>query len=157
MGSRWYGVCNQPEWTTMQETLTPAMRAFLDEPRFAVVTTLNRDGSPHMTVLWYDLQGNEIVMNAERHRQKIANLRCNPHIGLTVEDAYRYISVYGMATLVDDPPTTKADIYRLAIRYCGPVEGQRLFATEYGHEQRITIRLPIQRMHTLGFGPERGG
>ncbi len=135
--------------------LTPAMRAFLDEPRFAVVGTLNRDGSPQMTVLWYERQGDVIVMNAARHRQKMFNLRRDPRLGFTVEDAYRYISIYGTATLHDDQEQARRDVLHLAIRYCGAVEGQRLFDVEYRHEERVTIRLAIERFHAFGFRQEQ--
>ncbi|MGI9253224.1 MAG: pyridoxamine 5'-phosphate oxidase family protein, partial [Thermomicrobiales bacterium] len=33
--------------------LTPAIRAFLDEPRFAVLATVNADGILQQTVMWY--------------------------------------------------------------------------------------------------------
>ena len=43
--------------------LTAAVRHFLETPRFAVIATINEDGSPHQTVVWYLLRGDDIVMN----------------------------------------------------------------------------------------------
>lgn len=135
----------------MNNLLTPTMRAFLEQPRFAVVGTLNRDGSPQMTVLWYELRGDALVMNAERHRQKIYNLRRDPRLGFTVEDAYRYISIYGTATLVYDQATALEDVRRMAIHYCGEAEGQRLFNEEYRREERVSIHMPIAHVYAFGF------
>ena len=44
--------------------LSPAQRAFLEEKRFAVVGTRNTDGSPHLAVMWYLLDGDDIVVNS---------------------------------------------------------------------------------------------
>jgi len=41
--------------------LTAAQRAFLEEKRFAVVGSKNPDGSPHLAVMWYLLDGDDIV------------------------------------------------------------------------------------------------
>jgi PPOX class probable F420-dependent enzyme len=137
----------------MHNLLTPPMRAFLAEPRFAVVGTLHRDGRPHMTVLWYELQEDVIVMNAERHRQKIYNLQRDSRLGFTVEDAYRYITITGTATLVYDQAIAQEDVRRMAIHYCGEVEGQRLFDEEYSREERVTIRMHMEHVYTFGFRP----
>ena len=48
----------------MPKTLTPEQRAFLEENRFAVVGTVNPDGSPHLAVMWYLLDGDEVVVNS---------------------------------------------------------------------------------------------
>ena len=38
-----------------------AVRTFLDVPRFAVMGTLNPDGAPHLSVVWYDRRGDELI------------------------------------------------------------------------------------------------
>lgn len=131
--------------------MTPAVRAFLEEPRFAVVCTLNRDGSPQMTVLWYEFQEDRVLMNAERHRQKIYNLRRDPRISFVIEDAYRYMRLSGRAVLIDDQTIAQRDVERLAIRYCGETEGRRLVESEYAHEERVTIAMTIDHVHLFGF------
>jgi hypothetical protein len=40
--------------------LTPEVRAVLAERRFAVVASIRADGLPHQTVMWYELQPNEL-------------------------------------------------------------------------------------------------
>jgi len=55
--------------------LEESVRQFLDDRRFAVVATINADGSPQQTVLWYYVDGDEIVMNTAEGRRKPFNLR----------------------------------------------------------------------------------
>ena len=50
------------------------VRAFLEEERFAVLATVNANGSPQQTVMWYELRGDTIVMNTIRGRKKDSNL-----------------------------------------------------------------------------------
>jgi len=54
--------------------LSERARAFLLEPRFAVLGTLRPDGSPHLTVVWYELRGDEIVFDTTTTRVKARNL-----------------------------------------------------------------------------------
>ena len=51
--------------------LTAEARHFLEEPRFAVIATINADGSPHQTVVWYLLRSdltNPRTKTEGRHR-----------------------------------------------------------------------------------------
>jgi len=58
----------------MTGRLSTAVRAFLQEPRFLILATSNRDGTPQQSVIWYELQGDEIMMNTARGRLKDRNL-----------------------------------------------------------------------------------
>ena len=58
----------------MKRELTQVERDFLREPRFAVLGTTNDDGSAHLTVMWYVLEGDEIMFNTAAGRKKPENL-----------------------------------------------------------------------------------
>ena len=45
-------------------------RAFLEGPHFAVMATINRDGSPQLTVMWYALHPTEDVVMSEASSAK---------------------------------------------------------------------------------------
>jgi PPOX class probable F420-dependent enzyme len=105
--------------------LTAEARHFLKELRFAVIATINEDGSPHQTVVWYLLRGDGIVMNTARRRVKERDLRRDPRIAITVEDGYRFITLQGTARLVDDVATAQEDIHHLAVRYHGEETADR--------------------------------
>jgi PPOX class probable F420-dependent enzyme len=132
-------------------TLTDDQRAFLAEPRFAVLATINRDGTPQQSTVWYDLDGDEILLNTRRGRLKDRNLRRDPRASLCVEDGYRYLTVRGSVTLDEEETTAQADIRRLAVRYDGPEEAERQMREEYSRQERVTVRLRIERVHEYGL------
>jgi len=132
--------------------LTAEQRAFLEEKRFAVVGTINVDGSPHLAVMWYLIDGDEIVVNSAQGRIKDRNLAANPRMSLLVADAYRWIRVDGRARIEHDQGMTHADIRRLAARY---YEDERRVEdsvkNNFSKQHRITYRLPIRRVASEGF------
>ena len=131
--------------------LPPAVRALLEEPRFCVFATVGRDGLPHQTVLWYELQGDRIMMNTRRGRVKDHNLRRDRRASFCVEDGYRYVTVTGRCELQwEDQEAAQADIRRLAIRYEGAAEGERMSAT-FRRQQRETISMTIETVDAHGF------
>jgi PPOX class probable F420-dependent enzyme len=130
------------------------VRAFLEEPRFAVLGTVNADGSPQQTVMWYALRGDTIMMNTLRGRRKDRNLLRDPRASLCVEDGFRYVTVDGTITMVEDRETAQADIAALARRYDGSEEGERMARDVFGPQERITLLLAIERVDVHGFDGE---
>ena len=126
--------------------LEDKVRAFLDSPRFAVLATINPDGTPQQTVLWYELQGDEIMMNTKRGRIKDLNLVRDPRLSFCVEDGYTYVTLTGTATLIDDQEVAQVDIRSLAIRYHGAAKGEEQARRLFSKQERITIRLHIDRV-----------
>jgi len=132
--------------------LSAAQRAFLEEKRFAVVGTKNPDGSPHLAVMWYLLDGDDIVVNSAQGRIKDRNLGADPRMSVLVEDVYRWIRIDGRAKIEHDQKIAQADIRRLAARY---YEDERRVEesvkNNFGKQHRITYRLPIRRVAGEGF------
>jgi PPOX class probable F420-dependent enzyme len=138
----------------MPTRLPAEVREFLEEGRlFAVVATINADGTPQQTVVWYALRGDELMMNTARGRVKDRNLRRDPRLSITVtrEDGYRWVAIRGVARLVDDPAVSQADIYALAVHYDGQEEADRAMREQFSREQRVSIYVPIERFTTYGF------
>lgn len=119
------------------------VRAFLTERRFGVLATINRDGTPQQTVMWYDVDGDEILMNTAEGRIKASNLRQNPRISLCVEDGYRFVTLRGAVRLNDDQTQAQADIRRLALRYSDHPETIEADTAQYRQQTRITLRMTI--------------
>jgi PPOX class probable F420-dependent enzyme len=132
-------------------TLTTEARHFLEELRFAVIATINEDGSPHQTVVWYLLRGDDIVMNTARGRVKERNLRRDPRSAITVEDGYRFITLRGTARLVDDVATAQEDIRHLATRYHGAETADRQVHEQFSKQERVSIYLAADRVTMYGF------
>jgi PPOX class probable F420-dependent enzyme len=130
----------------MTATMSDRARAFLSEPRFAVLGTSQPDGSPHLTVMWYDLDGDEILMNTAAGRIKDSNLRRDARISICVEDGYDYVTVSGTARLIEDREVGLADIIRLAHRYHPPEKAEQMGRDLFSKQHRITIRMQIEHV-----------
>jgi len=132
--------------------LTLAERTFLEEKRFAVVGTKNPDGSPHLAVMWYLLDGDEIVVNSAQGRIKDRNLATDPRMSVLVEDGYRWIRIDGRARIEHDQTIAHADIRRLAARYYGDERRvDEAMKNNFSKQHRITYRLPIGRVASDEF------
>ena len=123
--------------------LDPKVRDFLNEKRFAVLATINPDGSPQQTVMWYELRGDTIVMNTTLSRVKGKNLMRDPRISVCFEDGYTFVTISGAAELHDDQETAQADIRALAIRYHGEEQGDQQAREVFAKQERVSIYLPI--------------
>lgn len=132
------------------DQLQPDVRAFLDEQRFAVLATLDADGSPQQSVMWYQIEEDHLIMNTARGRVKDRNLRRDPRASVCIEDGYRFVTLAGTIELIEDQEIAQADIVRLAMRYHGPDKGKAM-APDFAQQQRVTLRLTIRHVITNGF------
>jgi predicted pyridoxine 5'-phosphate oxidase superfamily flavin-nucleotide-binding protein len=58
----------------MADVLSEKARALIARPVLASLATLNPDGSPQITPLWIDLDGDDVVFNTAQGRKKARNL-----------------------------------------------------------------------------------
>lgn len=131
--------------------LSPVVRDFLSEERFAVLATINANGTPQQTVMWYELRGDTIVMNTTTTRVKGRNLVRDRRISICVADGYRYVTIAGEVQLVEEQATAQEDIHRLAIRYNGEETAARQMAEQFSKQERVSIYLPVERANAYGF------
>jgi PPOX class probable F420-dependent enzyme len=120
----------------------------LQKKAFANVATVNADGSPQVTPVWFDAEGDQIRINTARGRVKDKNLRRNPVVALTVVDPdnpYRYVQIKGRVTEVTENGAD-AHIDALAKKYTG--------ADKYGNrrpgEVRVIFKIRPERVQTMG-------
>jgi PPOX class probable F420-dependent enzyme len=131
-----------------------SVQAFLNEPRFAVLGTVNADGSPQQTVMWFELRGDHVMMNTLRGRKKDRNLLRDGRASICVEAGQRYVTIDGRVTIVDDPAVGQEDIAALARRYEGDEEGNRQSREVFGSQDRVSLLLSIDRVDIHGFDEE---
>jgi PPOX class probable F420-dependent enzyme len=101
------------------------MTAFLEEGETLIVSTIGRDGTPHVAPMWYFLDAGKIVFRSFTKSQKIVNLRRDPRLTVLVETGIAYaelrgVMIRGTATLVDgavDPAFVLESYRRLAAMY----------------------------------------
>ena len=130
----------------MATALSEKARALLQERRFAVLGTINKDGSPQLTTMWYLLDGDVILMNTKAGRTKERNMRRDPRISVCIEDGYSYVTISGTVEMIDDPQVAQRDIYRLAVRYNGEEEAKRQMEEQFSKETRVTLHLKLEHI-----------
>jgi PPOX class probable F420-dependent enzyme len=125
-------------------------RAFIDTTRFATIATMDADGSIRQAVVWYTVEGNEIVVNSAVGRRWPSNLLRDPRVSLSIadEDGYHWVSITGTATPIEDQPTAQADIAGMARRYHAddPDKADRLIRGSFQRQQRISFRIRPSRI-----------
>jgi PPOX class probable F420-dependent enzyme len=95
------------------DLLTPESKALL------YLATVMPDGSPQVTPVWFDTDGEYILVNTNEGRVKDKNMKARPHVAMNIQDPndpYRYLGIRGEVVSY----TTKgADehINKLSIRY----------------------------------------
>lgn len=76
-----------------RDLLAPEARAF------AYIATLMADGSPQLTSVWFDVDGDHILINTANGRVKEKNLRARQQVAILIADPqdafYRYIQIRG--------------------------------------------------------------
>jgi PPOX class probable F420-dependent enzyme len=133
-------------------TLSDAVRQFLAATRFVTIATNDPDGMPRQAVLWYRLDGDEIVLNSAIGRRWPANLQRDPRVSLAVSDGadgYRWVGLTGEARVVTDQATAQADIAEMARRYHAddPAKAERLIRNQFERQQRISFRVAPFAVH----------
>ena len=131
--------------------LGEAVRTFLDVPRFAVMGTLNPDGAPHLSVVWYERRGDELIVNTTQERVKARNLATDPRVSLLVGESDRYVRLDGVARAVAFGDEALQDIRALGVRYDGEEAAERQVRTVWGKQDRVTYAIRVQHIYKYGF------
>lgn len=139
--------------------LTPSMREFLSAPHFAVAATIDADGLPHQTVVWYLLDGeDELIINTPEGSMKHKHVLRDPRLSLCVEEGFRYVTLSGTVSVVEDPG--RAMYGRLgqhyqastAARPAAPPATMSPKTMEMLARERVTLRLKIDKVLAMGIG-----
>jgi PPOX class probable F420-dependent enzyme len=138
--------------TTVRTAVPDHLIAFLDAPNFATIATLDPDGAPRQAVIWYTLDGDELVINSAIGRRWPANLLREPLISIAItdrHDGYRWIGFTGRVRVIRDQPTAQADIAAMARRYHADdrAKAEDLIRDRFERQQRVSFRIAIDDVH----------
>jgi PPOX class probable F420-dependent enzyme len=135
-------------------TFTPLpdhVRRFLSARRYAAVATVDEDGAPRQAVIWYLLDGDELVINSLEGRRWPTNLRRDPRVSLAVTAPAEesWVGITGRVTVVDDQAQAQADIAAMARFYNAddPDGAEELIRNRFETQQRVSFRIAVTGIH----------
>ncbi len=119
-----------------------------DKKVFAGLATLMPNGSPQVTPVWIDYDGENVVFNTATGRQKDKNLQADGRVSLAMSDPdnpYRYLEVRG--TVVERTLDGADDhINKMAKKYLG----QDVYPFRQPGEVRVIYKIKPERTNSMG-------
>jgi PPOX class probable F420-dependent enzyme len=120
----------------------------LQGPNLAHLATVMKDGSPQVTPVWFDYDGEFVRINSAKGRVKDRNMRKDPRVALSIVDPrnpYRYIEIRGPVIEIAE---TGADehIDRLARKYLNLDR----YPDHKPDEIRVMYKIAPERVSTMG-------
>jgi PPOX class probable F420-dependent enzyme len=134
-------------------TIPQSVRELIDTAPLVHLTTLNRDGSPQVSVVWMGIENEEFVSGHMRLHQKVRNVQRDPRVvlsclgrGKNALGLQEYLVVHGKARITEGG--APALLQRLAQLYLGP---QAVFPPETLRDQPGWItRIKPERFGGIG-------
>ena len=113
----------------------------LDGRNYAVMATVNPDGSPQTSVMWVGRDGDDLLFSTVEGRVKHRNMLRDPRVSVTVIDAAdpeNYVELRGRVTMT--PDIGRAVDTRLSWKYDGKDPGE-----DRPGAVRVVVRMTIEK------------
>jgi PPOX class probable F420-dependent enzyme len=136
------------EEAVMAGVIPEKYRDLFNKKAFASLTTLMPDGSPQTTPVWVDVDGEHVVFNSARGRQKDRNVRRDPRVALAIIDPdnpYRYMEIRGKVEEITEQGADK-HIDKMAKKYLGKDK------YPFGQPGEVRVLYKIRPEHTTTMG-----
>jgi|SRR4030042_472143 PPOX class probable F420-dependent enzyme len=119
---------------TIERKMTQGeIEEFLSKPNLARIGTLNPDGSPHVTPIWFLLGDGCVTFTTGKNTRKASNLSRDNRVCLCVDERdppNRSVVLNGNAVSLGD--MTKEYLQEISIHYLGEERGR-----EYSEEMEV--------------------
>ena len=137
--------------------LDPIYRDLLDRPITVTLAVMGPDGRPSLTPMWFDHEGDTILVNTASHRNKCDWIRQNPQLSMLIvnpENPYHWISL--KCTVVNEiregepgGERATAQVNKIWTKYTGqePPYGLRDPVID---EKRVLFECRLDRIATFG-------
>jgi PPOX class probable F420-dependent enzyme len=131
-----------------RDSITDTSIAKLFEGKnFAFLATLMKDGTPHVTPTWADIDksNNTILINTAKGRVKHRNISRDPRVGISVIDSsnpYHMVSVRGKVIEQINGKEADEHIDKLAKKYLGKDK----YPGRASGEERLLLRIKPQHV-----------
>ena len=127
--------------------------------RTMVVATLRADGRPHLTPVWYTVDGSRVVFSTPGNSAKVRHIRRDPRITLFVDEEappFAYVALEGIAEVVEAPEEVRHWVERIGARYLGE-ERARPYRERYLSAGDILVWVSPNKMSGYDFVDDDDG
>ena len=138
-------------------TLDQTMKALLAGRRYAILATVNRDNSMHLTPVWYLFENNCLFVTSFLASRKVRNIIANPQVSLIVDvrkpGAEKWVYASGNAELIRGEESEKinAEVFK---RYVTAAALEDARVGPVFHETHdITIRIAPRAWRSFDAQP----
>ena len=132
----------------MPAKLSDDVKKLFIDANFGHLATLMPDGSPHVSVVWVDVDGDRIVVNTQEGRVKPRNVRKDARVSISIFDQqnpYKSATVTGRVVETTHEGAEES-IHKLAKKYMG--------ADEYPYlqpgDQRVIFAIEPDHVSVMG-------
>ncbi len=129
--------------------LPDSVKKIVQDKAYGHVITFSADGKPQVTMVWADVDGDEVIFNTAEGRLKPKNLSRDPRVIVSVQDRndpQSYMVFHGKATITE--AGADAHIDKLAKRFLGADK----YPFRRAGEKRLVVRVKVDRIG--GYGPK---
>ena len=133
----------------MAIALPQSVKKILQDKAYGHVITFNPDGKPQPTMVWMDVEGDEVLFNTAEGRLKPKNLRRDHRVIISVQDRndpQSYMVFHGKASVTEAGADEHID--KLAKRFLGADK----YPFRRPGEKRLVVRVKVDRIG--GYGPK---
>ena len=123
-------------------------RDLFEKRAFASLGTLMPDGRPQVTPVWVDFDGEHVIFNSAKGRQKDKNVRREPRVAIALIDPdnpYRYLEIRGKVVEITEQGAAD-HIDKMAKKYLG------VDKYPYGQPGEVRVIYKIKPEHTTVMG-----
>ena len=131
----------------MPVKIPASLKKILEDKAYGHVTTFSAKGNPEVTMVWMDVDGDEVLFNTAEGRRKPGNIRRDPRMIVSVQDRNNpqaYAVFHGKGRVVEAGADEHID--KLAKRFLGVDK----YPYRQPSEKRVIVRIAVDRIGGMG-------
>src|SRR5579864_3382426 len=132
----------------MPQVIPEKYRDLFQKRAFASLATIMPDGRPQVTPVWCDFDGEHVIFNSAKGRQKDRNVRRDPRVAMAIidpENPYRYLEIRGRVVEITEDGAAE-HINKMSKKYLG------LDQYPYAQPGEVRVLYKIKPEHTQVMG-----
>jgi PPOX class probable F420-dependent enzyme len=154
-----FTIGDKEDLTSISE-LDETYKQLMDKPIACVMAVMGKDGRPNLTPMWFDYEGDQVLVNVAAHRKKTEWIRNTPEISILLmnpENMYHWMSLkvtVDREISEDDPtegPRVTAQLDRIWQKYMGDDAGDSYGLRDPSFEERrVLFECTVDKIATFG-------